>query len=182
MNDDSQPTGSAIGNSSEAMLELLYDELRLLAHARLASEKPGNTLQATALVHEAYLKLLGSGGSTTWDSEGHFFASAAEAMRRILVDSARSRGRKKRGGEFDRVSLSQVSVSTSSPEPDILDLDHALAQFERSHPEKAVVVKLRYFAGMTIKEIAEICEMSTSTVDNYWAYARAWLRRKLEEE
>src|SRR5688572_17389304 len=135
-------------HAAAELLPLIYDELRKLAARRLVEEKPGQTLQATALVHDAYLRLVGTGPAQPWNSRGHFFAAAAEAMRRILVEKARQRGRLKRGGDRRRVDLDAVDVSVKQVPDDLLALDEALAELAKEHPEKAALVKLRYFAGL----------------------------------
>lgn len=164
--------------AAEQLLPLVYDELRQLAAAKLAREKPGQTLQPTALVHEAYLRLVGPAGGA-WDSRGHFFAAAAEAMRRILVESARRKHRQKRGGALRRVELDPAQLSYVSPAEDLLDLDHALECLAAEDPQAAQFVKLRYFAGLSIEEAAEMVGLSRSAACEHWAYARAWLHRRL---
>ncbi len=158
------------------LLPLVYDELRRLAAQRLAREAPGQTLQATALVHEAYLRLVGESPDRPWDSRGHFFAAAAEAMGRILVDHARRRDRLKRGGDRARVDLDRVELTAPGIHDDVLALDEALERLAQIEPVKAQVVQLRVFAGLTIGQVAEVLGLSISTTDRYWAYARAWLR------
>ena len=158
------------------LLPLVYDELRRLAAQRLAKEAPGQTLQATALVHEAYLRLVGESPDRPWDGRGHFFAAAAEAMRRILVEQARRRHRLKRGGDRARVDLDQVDLAAPGSDDDVLALDEALERLAQIEPVKAQVVQLRVFAGLTIGQVAEVLGLSISTTDRYWAYARAWLR------
>jgi RNA polymerase sigma factor (TIGR02999 family) len=158
------------------LLPLVYDELRRLAAQRLAKEAPGQTLQATALVHEAYLRLVGETPDRPWDGRGHFFAAAAEAMRRILVEQARRRHRLKRGGDRARVDLDQVDLATPGSDDHVLALDEALERLAQIEPVKAQVVQLRVFAGLTIGQVAEVLGLSNSTTDRYWAYARAWLR------
>src|SRR5262245_31429577 len=171
--------------AAEKLLPLVYDELRKLAAAKLAQEKPGQTLQATALVHEAYLRLVGKSDERTereggnWDGRGHFFAAAAEAMRRILVELARRKARLKRGGDGDRMALDEIEISLAGPSDDVLALDDALTRFATKHPEKAELVKLRYFAGLTGDEAAAALAISPATADRYWTYARAWLAREL---
>ena len=172
-------------HAAEQLLPLVYDELRKLAAQRLAQEKPGQTLQATALVHEAYLRLVASGNPpqpAAWDSRGHFFAAAAEAMRRILVDKARRKRRLKRAGHLNRVDLDDVEITVEGPSDDIIALDDALTKLGQEHPEKAELVKLRYFAGLTVNEAAKVLGISTSTADRHWTYARAWLFRQLAPE
>jgi RNA polymerase sigma factor (TIGR02999 family) len=157
------------------LLPLVYDELRRLAAHKLAQEKPGQTLQPTALVHEAYLRLVGKGDEPLWDGRGHFFAAAAEAMRRILVENARRKHRLKRGGDRQRLDLEQVEAVSGAPSDDLLALDEALNQFAAEDGQKAELVKLRYFAGLSVEEAALCLGISRATADRYWAYARAWL-------
>jgi RNA polymerase sigma factor (TIGR02999 family) len=161
------------------LLPLVYDELRKLAAQKLAQEKPGQTLQATALVHEAYIRLVASGGSQApdkrhWNSRGHFFAAAAEAMRRILIDNARRKRRPKHGGNRQQIELNQ-DIAAAQPTDDILALDEALARLERTEPAKAELVKLRYFGGLSLEEAAACLDISPATAKRYWAVARAWL-------
>jgi RNA polymerase sigma factor (TIGR02999 family) len=165
--------------ASERLLPLVYEELRRLAAQKLAQENPGQTLQATALVHEAYLRLVGDRGPKRWDSRGHFFAAAAEAMRRILVENARRKGRRKRGGEWQRQDIQVHEPAFQGPAADVLAVDEALSQLACEHPEKAELVKLRYFAGLTLTEAAAALGVSTATADRRWRYARAWLSRRL---
>ena len=158
----------------------MYDQLRRLARRRLRQERPDHTLQATALVHEAYLRLADGSGVRQWDGRWHFFAAAAEAMRRILVESARSRERVKRGGRRERVSLDDdAQLTIDNPPDDLLALDEALAELASKHPAKAELVKLRYFAGLTTEEAARALSISVSTAERHWAYARAWLFRRI---
>ena len=164
------------------LLPLVYGELRRLAKQRLAREKPGQTLQATALVHEAYLRLVGDDASGGWNSRGHFFAAAAEAMRRILVERARRRTRVKRGGGFERAELEPSALAAPEPDQELLALDEALTRLAAEDPQSAEVVKLRYFAGFTIPEAAEALGVSPRQADFLWAFARAWLRQALESE
>ena len=174
------------GNPQAAaeLLPLVYQELRRLADARLAQERPGQTLQATALVHEAYLRLVGPDheGDNNWDSRGHFFAAAAEAMRRILIDRARARGAVKRGGAAQRLALDPTLLSLDSVPSEIVDLDEALTRFETEDPQKAALVKLRFFGGMTLKQAAGALGLAPSTADRHWAYARAWLFQALSSD
>jgi RNA polymerase sigma factor (TIGR02999 family) len=158
------------------LLPLVYDELRRLAAQRLAREAPGQTLQATALVHEAYLRLVGADPDRPWNGRGHFFGAAAQAMRRILVENARRRSRFKRGGDRARVDLDAAEPAAPQADSDLLALDEALEQLALKDPVKAELVGLRVFAGLTLAQAAEILGLSTSTADRYWAYARAWLR------
>jgi RNA polymerase sigma factor (TIGR02999 family) len=165
--------------ASEQLLPLVYDELRKLAATRLAHEKPGQTLQATALVHEAYLRLVNVETDQHWDSRGHFFSAAAEAMRRILVDNARRKLRQKHGGEWKRVyekSMAEICISTDE---DLLALDEALAKLAAEDRESAEIVKLKYFAGLTVAQIAQLLGTTSRTVDRRWAYARSWLHQEL---
>lgn len=162
------------------LLPLVYQELRRLAADKLAREKPGQTLQATALVHEAYLRLVGE-NDPGWDSRGHFFAAAAEAMRRILVESARRKGGPRAGGGHRRVDLEHSEPAVPGPEFDLLALDEALTALEALDRRKADLVRLRFFVGLTNEQAAQALGVSTSTADNDWAYARAWLRRALAD-
>ncbi len=168
--------------AADKLLPLVYDELRKLAAARLAHEKPGQTLQATALVHEAYLRLIGpdSDEPRNWHSRGHFFGAAAEAMRRILVEKARRRGRIKHGGGRVREEGALSEVAAPEVEEDLLALDEALQRLAEQDPQSAELVKLRYFAGLTIPQAAEILGVSPRKADFLWSYARAWLRREVE--
>jgi RNA polymerase sigma factor (TIGR02999 family) len=163
------------------LLPLVYDELRKLAAARLADEKPGQTLQATALVHEAYLRLVGTEAVTSWDGRGHFFAAAAEAMRRILIDRARRRRRPKHGGGRGRVDLDSAAAIDGGPCDDLLALDEALAKFAAVEPLKAELVKLRFFAGLTVPEAAAALGISVATAERHWTYARVWLYAELTD-
>ena len=161
--------------ASEQLLPLVYDELRDLAARRLAREKPGQTLQATALVHEAYLRLVDSEVIQRWDSRGHFFAAAAEAMRRILVENARRKGRVKHGGGRRREHADLDALGADGSSEDLLALHEALEQFALQDPLKAKLVELRYFGGLTLERAAEYLGISPSTADRAWRYARAWL-------
>jgi RNA polymerase sigma factor (TIGR02999 family) len=166
-------------NAAQALLPVVYEELRKLAAQRLTEEKPGHTLQATALVHEAYLRLVDVHDLPHWDDRGHFFAAVAEAMRRILIDSARRRNRIKRGGAMERVALDAARIEAPEPPDDLLDLDAALDKLAQQDPQSAELVKLRYFAGLTIPQAAEILSISPRKADFLWSFARAWLRREL---
>jgi RNA polymerase sigma factor (TIGR02999 family) len=170
------------GNPGAAgqLLPLIYDELRNLAAHKMANEPPGQTLQATALVHEAYFRLVGDDPGKPWDGRGHFFAAAAEAMRRILVENARRKNRAKHGGGRNRVVLEPDLVRSREPAEDILALNAALEKLARIDPVKARLVELRYFAGLTSDQAAEILGISPSTADRHWTYARAWLRREVQ--
>ena len=165
--------------AAERLLPLVYDELRRLAARRLAREKPGQTLQATALVPEAYLHLVDAEGSRPWQGRGHFFAAAAEAMRRILIDSARRKRRPKHGGERHRVDLDDAGDAIAPPVDDLLALDEALEKLSAVDRPSAELVKLRYFAGLSIDEAAAALGISPRTADRRWAYARAWLRQEM---
>jgi RNA polymerase sigma factor (TIGR02999 family) len=167
--------------AAEQLLPLVYDELRRLAAARLAHEKPGQTLQATALVHEAYLRLVGGETEQSWDNRGHFFAAAAEAMRRILVASAKRKRRLKHGGDRVRVDLDSACMVEHSPSDQLLALDEALMRLAVEDPQKARLVSLRYFAGMTVAEAAAALGISRATADRYWTYAKTWLYCEMEE-
>jgi RNA polymerase sigma factor (TIGR02999 family) len=162
------------------LLPLVYGELRKLAAERMAQEKPGQTLQPTALVHEAYLRLVGQGEERHWDSRGHFFAAAAEAMRRILVENARYKRRLRHGGGRKRLDLDGVDVADDVADERLLALDEALAKLAAEEPEVAEVVKLRYFVGLTIEQTAEVLGISVRTANRHWAYARAWLHGQLK--
>jgi len=166
--------------AAASLLPLVYDQLRALARRRMRQERADQTLQATALVHEAYVRLVDTSGVQNWDGRWHFFAAAAEAMRRILVDKARKRGRLKRGGGARRVDLDPAELTVDQPPDHLIALDEALAKLAEKHPEKAQLVKLRYFAGLTIQEASHALGIGTSTADRYWAYARAWLYRQME--
>jgi RNA polymerase sigma factor (TIGR02999 family) len=171
------------GNPQAAgqLLPLVYDELRRLAAQKLAQEKPGQTLQATALVHEAYLRLVDVEQAQHWNSRGHFFAAAAEAMRRILVESARRRRSGKHGGQMRRLDFEAAQSLAEPPADDLLALDEALGQLAAEDPVKAELVKLRCFAGLSHQEAAEALGLSRATADRYWAYAKSWLYCKLYE-
>jgi len=163
--------------AADRLLEAVYGELRRLAAARLRREAPGQTLQATALVHEAYLRLVGNEGrdGADWQNRAHFFGAAAEAMRRILIERARAKARLKRGGDRQRVELQDADLAVTPQPIDLLALDEALRRFEAAEPVKAELVKLRYFAGLEVVEAARVLGISKATADRYWAYARAWL-------
>jgi RNA polymerase sigma factor (TIGR02999 family) len=169
-------------HAAEQLLPLVYDELRKLAAQKLAREKPGQTLQATALVHEAYLRLVDEDTVRHWDSRGHFFAAAAEAMRRILVDAARRRGAEKRGARLERIDLPDQAGSAKDDAVDLLALDEALNRLEALHPQKAQVVKLRFFAGCTLEETSQALGIARATAQRHWAFARAWLFGQLHQD
>jgi RNA polymerase sigma factor (TIGR02999 family) len=165
--------------AARQLLPLVYDELRVLAAQRLAQEKPGQTLQATALVHEAYLRLVDTEQVQTWDSRGHFFAAAAEAMRRILVENARHKQTLKRGGGRKRLDAEPAQLVAPMADESLLALDEALSAFAARDPLKAELVKLRYFAGLTIDEAARALGISPATAKRYWTYAKAWLHQEI---
>jgi RNA polymerase sigma factor (TIGR02999 family) len=166
-------------HAAEKLLPLVYEELRRLAAERMAQEKPGQTLEATALVHEAYLRLVDVERAQRWNSRGHFFGAAAEAMRRILVDNARRKQSKKRGGNRARLELDQLTAATSERLDEVLDIDAALAELTKADPQAAELVKLRYFAGLSIPQAAVALGISPRSADFLWAYARACLLRSL---
>lgn len=168
-------------SAAEHLFPLVYDELRKLAAVKLAQEQPGQTLQATGLVHDAYIRLVDTQRAQHWDSRGHFFAAAAEAMRRILVDKARKKLRPKHGGGRKRVDLDSACALTEDRHEDLLALDEALSRFATLDPLKASLVKLRFFAGMTVPEVAESLGISVATAERYWTYARVWLYCELGE-
>jgi RNA polymerase sigma factor (TIGR02999 family) len=164
------------------LLPLVYDELRKLAAQRLAQEKPGQTLQATALVHEAYLRLVGANPEQPWNSRGHFFAAAAEAMRRILVEQARRKQRVRHGGGRQRIDLDEACAVVQPPSDDLLALDEALTRLADRDPVRADLVKLRFFAGLTMPEAARALGISLATAERYWTFARTWLFAELSGE
>ena len=166
---------------AEELLPLVYEELRRLAAARLAHEKPGQTLEATALVHESFLRMVGGEHTQVWQSRGHFFAAAAEAMRRILIENARRKASSKGGGAYQRIELADVPGPVSEGQVDLLSLDAALCQFEAEYPQQAQVVKLKFFGGCTIDEAAEMLGISRATAQRHWAFARAWLFGRLND-
>jgi RNA polymerase sigma factor (TIGR02999 family) len=173
-------------HAAEQLLPLVYEELRRLAAEKMAREKPGQTLQATALVHEAYLRLVAGGSAGTrreqhWDSRGHFFAAAAEAMRRILVERARHKAALKRGGKIQRLELDELSLPCDDRSAELLALDEALSELERHDPQAAQLVKLRYFAGLGHQEAAGALGIGRRAADRLWALARAWLYRRMAE-
>ncbi|HIF00820.1 MAG: ECF-type sigma factor [Fuerstiella sp.] len=166
-------------SAAEQLLPLVYEELRHLAAVRLAKEKPGQTLQATSLVHEAYVRLTRTDDVPRWKSRGHFFAAAAEAIRRILIEQARRKAGPKAGGDRQRLGLSEIHVATAGTDFELLDLDEALVRLEAEDPRAANEVKLRFFAGLTREEAAQALGVSVSTADNDWAYAKGWLQVQL---
>jgi RNA polymerase sigma factor (TIGR02999 family) len=168
--------------AAEQLLPAVYDDLRQLAARKLAGEAPGQTLQATALVHEAYLRLVKPEQGQQWDHRGHFFMAAAEAMRRILIDRARRKQALKRGGDAQQVGLREADLVISVPDDRILDLNEALERLAHRCPREADLVKLRYFAGLTLEDAAATMGISVATASRYWAYARAFLRKAISEE
>jgi RNA polymerase sigma factor (TIGR02999 family) len=169
-------------SAAELLIPLVYDELRKLAAARLAHEQPGQTLQATALVHDAYLRLVDVEQAQRWNSRGHFFAAAAEAMRRILIERARGKGREKRGGDWRRVNFEELDAATSLSPDQLVALDDALERLAKLDAHAGELVKLRYFAGLGLDQAAETLGISTATAYRHWAYARAWLQTELLTE
>jgi RNA polymerase sigma factor (TIGR02999 family) len=167
-------------SAADQLLPLVYEELRKLAAQRMAHEKPGQTLQATALVHEVYLRLVDVDKSQHWDSRGHFFAAAAVAMRRLLVEQARRKQRLKRGGEAQRLPLENIELAYGFPSDELLALNEAISRLELESPEKSRVVELRFFVGMNHEEIAKALGTSAVTARRHWRYARAWLRREMQ--
>jgi len=168
-------------HAAEQLLPVVYDELRRLAAQKLSQEKPGQTLEATGLVHEAYLRLVGGDANRRWDNRGHFFAAAAEAMRRILVDNARRKLRDKHGGGMVRQDVDELQLTAPALGEDLLALDEALNKLAEHDPIKADLVKLRHFAGLSVDQAAEALGISAATADRYWAYARAWLRTEIAD-
>ena len=167
--------------AAEQLLPLVYEELRRLAAAKMAQENPGQTLQATALVHEAYIRLVDVNRAQHWNSRGHFFQAAAEAMRRILVENARRKARKRYGGEHHRVEFDHVDLACEMPSEDVLALDEALAKLAAVDPVTAKLVHLRFFAGLGNEDAARLLGLSTPTASRYWRYARAWLHAAVSE-
>jgi RNA polymerase sigma factor (TIGR02999 family) len=165
--------------ATERLLPLVYDELRKLAAQKMAQENPGQTLQATALVHEAYVRLVDTDKVQHWNSRGHFFASAAEAMRRILIDRARDKKRLRRGGERQKIDLDEIDIAVNTPAEELLDLNEALEELAFEYPECGELIKLRFFAGMSLGEAASILGLARRTADRHWAFGRAWLHQKL---
>jgi RNA polymerase sigma factor (TIGR02999 family) len=169
-------------HAAEELLPLVYEELRKLAAAKMAQEKPGQTLQATALVHEAYIRLVAVDSAEHWNSRGHFFGAAAEAMRRILVEQARHKSRWKAGGHRQRVQMAAIEPAVDGPNLDLLALDEALNKLAAQDLRKAELVKLRFFAGLTNEQAADVLRIATSTADADWAYAKCWLRLEMRGE
>jgi RNA polymerase sigma factor (TIGR02999 family) len=169
-------------SATPELLPLVYEELRKLAAAWLAQEKPGQTLQATALVHEAYIRLVDVDKAQHWDSRGHFFAAAAESMRCILLNRARDRKRLKRGGERQRIDLDEIEVALDTPAEDLIALDEVLERLEHEDPLCASLIKLRFFAGLSLEAAAQSLGMTRRVADRHWAYARAWLYARLRQD
>lgn len=176
---DAATTGK-LGEASQ-LLPIVYDELRRLAAKRLSQERPGQTLQPTALVHEAYLRLVNVENSQRWENRAHFFAAAAEAMRRILLNRARDKKRLKRGGDRARVDLEQIEAALDTDDEQLIELDEALEKLSAEDPQCAELVKLRFFAGLTLREAAELIGLAERTAEREWAYARAWLFSALSD-
>lgn len=174
--------GEGDASRAEELVPLVYEELRKLAAARMAREMPGHTLQATALVHEAYLRLAGAERQQNWKSRGHFFGAAAEAMRRILVERARQKKAVKYGGGLERVNLENIDVALKADDAQILAIDEALGRLGERDPQSAQLIKLRFFAGMTNADAAHALGLAERTANRLWAYARAWLYRELSDE
>jgi RNA polymerase sigma factor (TIGR02999 family) len=177
---DALQTGDA--NAAERLLPLIYDELRKLAAEKMGQEKSGVTLQATALVHEAYMRLVDQNSAQQWKSRGHFFAAAAEAMRRILIEQARRRHAIKRGGLLQREELDGVQIVSQEPDEELLAVNDALEQLASADPAAANLVRLRFFAGLNMSEAAEVLDISVRSAHTLWAYARSWLRRQMRSE
>ncbi len=176
-----QQAAAGDATAADQLLPLIYENLRMIAQQRMAGERRGHTLQATALVHEAYLRLIGD-GSPPWANRAHFFHAAAQAMRRILIEHARARGRQKRGGEYQRRPIERIDLAIDEDPDDILALDAAICRLEEKDERAARIVKLRFFAGLSIEETAEATELSARTVKREWTYARAWLFQTLREQ
>jgi RNA polymerase sigma factor (TIGR02999 family) len=175
---ESMESGDA--KAAGELLPLVYEELRKLAAARMARESPGQTLQPTALVHEAWLRLTGN-ENVKWQGRGHFFGAAAEAMRRILIDKARRKHAQRRGGGQQRVDIDEVEIAAPAKDKELLELDEALQKFAALDKQKAELVKLRYFAGLTIEECAQVLDISAPTAKRWWTYARAWLYKQIQD-
>jgi RNA polymerase sigma factor (TIGR02999 family) len=169
-------------HAAAQLLPLVYEEMRRLAAHKLAHEKPGQTLDATALVHEAYLRLIGSDAEQSWSNRGHFFAAAAEAMRRILIDNARRKRSRKHGGGMVRHDVESLSLAEAEPDAELLALDAALSRLAEKDAAKAELVRLRYFTGLTLDECAALLGIASATADRWWAYARAWLHAEITRE
>ena len=166
--------------SADQLLPLVYEELRQVAARKMAREMAGQTLQATALVHEAWIRV--GGGSQSWENRAHFFGAAAEAMRRILIDRARSKAAHRHGGGMERADFAEVEIVAEMQNDELLAVDEVLDEFGAHDPQKAELVKLRYFAGLTLEEAADVLKINVPTAKRFWAYARAWMFRKLKQE
>ena len=175
-----QAVGRGEARATEDLLPLVYEELRRLAAVRMAQEAAGQTLQATALVHEAWLRMVRD-GERTWQNRGHFFAAAAEAMRRILIENARRKSRLKRGGNFVRVDIAEINLAETTPDDKVLMIDEALEKLEAEDPEKAQIVVMKFFGGLTNQEVAETLGITERTVERRWAFAKAWLFSTVQE-
>ncbi len=167
--------------ATQELFPLVYDELKALARRRIAREKTGHSLNATALVHEAYVRLVGSGGGTNWHNRGHFFAAAAEAMRRILVENARRKARLKHGGQYQRIELTNLDVEMCAPPEMVLAIDDVLERFAQEDPISSELVKLRFFAGLSVEEAGNALSLSRADAYRHWKYARAWLQCELSD-
>ena len=176
-----QAVGRGDKQASEELLPLVYEELRRLATMRMAREAAGHTLQPTALVHEAWVRLVAD-GSRTWENRAHFFGAASEAMRRILIDNARRKASAKRGGGRERLDIAEIELAATTPDEKVLLINEALEQLEKEHPERARVVVLKYFGGLTNKEVAQTLGVSERTVDRHWLCAKNWLFRRLHQQ
>src|SRR5687767_12618098 len=174
--------GAGGSGAAAALLPLVYQRLRALAGRKMQQERPDQTLEATALVHEAYLRLVDTTKVQLWESRWHFFAAAAESMRRILVDNARRRGQLKRGGKRNRVDLDSLELTVNEPPDELIALDEALSKLAEAHPQKAQLVNLRYFGGLSHEEAAQALGISISSADRHWSFARAWLYRQMSED
>ncbi len=168
--------------AADELLPLVYEELRKLASTRMTHERPDDTLQATALVHEAYLRLVATNRDQPWDNRGHFFSAAAQAMRRILIDRARDKSREKRGASRQRIDLDAIALALDTPPEELLALDEVLEQLDAAHPECGDLVRLRFFAGLSLADAAATLGIPPRSADRNWAFARAWLHRRLSEE
>jgi RNA polymerase sigma factor (TIGR02999 family) len=176
-----QAIGRGDGRASDELLPLVYDELRRLAAARMAQEAAGQTLQPTALVHEAWLRMV-KDGERNWQNRAHFFGAAAEAMRRILIENARRKSRLKRGGDQARIDIEQLELAATTPDDKVLLIDDALERLQTEDPEKARIVVLKFFGGLTNQEVAENLGVTERTIERQWAFAKAWLFRSIHEQ
>jgi RNA polymerase sigma factor (TIGR02999 family) len=176
-----QAIGRGEGRASEELLPLVYEELRRLAAARMAQEQPGQTLQATAIVHEAWLRLVGD-GERTWQNRAHFFGAAAEAMRRILIENARRKSALKRGGGLARVDIESLDLAAAAPDDKILLINEALEKLQMEDPEKARIVVMKFFGGLTNQEVAEALSVTERTIERQWAFAKAWMFQAIKSQ